>query len=77
MHTKNRIVKGRLQGFPMGSHSSGTLSGLFPIGSELPMLEIGLYGTLLGQARWKFLLALSNKSPIPITISSFHARKSQ
>ena len=42
----------------MGSHSCGTLLSLFPIGSELQMLEIGLYGTLVGQASWKFLLVL-------------------
>ena len=28
------------------------------------MLEIGLYGTLFGQAPWTFLLDLSNKSAI-------------
>ena len=34
------------------------------MGSELHMLEIGLYGTLFGQAPWKFLLVLSNKNAI-------------
>ena len=34
------------------------------MGSELDMIEIGLYGTLFGQAYWKFLFDLSNKSAI-------------
>ena len=63
-------------GFCRGSHTCGTLAGLYLIGSELHMLEIGLYGTYFGQARWTFLLDLSNKGPIPITLSSFHVRKS-
>ena len=31
---------------------------------ELHMLEIGLYGTLFGQAPWKFILDLSNRDTI-------------
>ena len=34
------------------------------MGSEIQMMEIGFYGTLFGQAPWKFLLDLTNKSAI-------------
>ena len=49
-------------GFSSVSHSCGTLPRLIPIGSELHMLEIELYGTLFGKASWNLLLDLSNKS---------------
>ena len=41
-------------GFSRVSHSCGTLPRLIPIGSELHMLEIELYGTLFG-VTWKRL----------------------
>ena len=34
------------------------------MGNELHMMEIGLYGTLFGQDRWKLLLDLYNKDAI-------------
>ena len=34
------------------------------MGSELHMMEIGVYGTLFGQVAWKFLYDLSNKDAI-------------
>ena len=54
----------RLIGFSRDSHSCGTLPFLFPMGSELHMMEIGHYVTLFRQASWKFLLDLSNKGAI-------------
>ena len=48
----------------MCSHSCRTLPWLFLIGSELHMLQIGLYGTLFWQAPCKFLLDLSFKGSI-------------
>ena len=33
----------------MSSHSCGTLTGLFPMGSERYMMEIELHGTLFEQ----------------------------
>ena len=47
------VIKARIQGFP----------GLLTlIGSELHMIEIGLYGTLFGQAPRKILSHMSNKA---------------
>ena len=48
----------------MSSHSCGTLPRCFLMGSEVNMMEIGLYGTLFEQAPCKFLLNLSNKGAI-------------
>ena len=50
--------------------------------SELHIMEIRLYGTLIGQALWKFLLDLSKKASIEsssyyIRLSAFHIRKGQ
>ena len=67
--------------FFRGSHSCGTLTGLFLLESKLHIMEIGLHGTFFGQATRKFLLELSNKGTveysIPITLTSFRVRKSQ
>ena len=51
-------------GISRGSHSCGTLSRFFLIGSELDVLGIGLYDTLFGQASWNLLLDLSKKDAI-------------
>ena len=55
-----------LTGGSSGIHSCGTLPGLFLTENELHMKEIGLYGPLFGQARWKFILDLSNQGAIEV-----------
>ena len=56
------LTKQALQGFSGVLIVVGHFLDSFPIGSELHTVEIELYGTLFGQARWKFQLDLSNKA---------------
>ena len=58
------MVEKKFAGFSRDSHTCWLLSYLFLMGNELHIMEIGLYGTLFGQARWKFLLDLSNKGAV-------------